>query len=112
MYFISSAESEIFRMALFSIKLNFIIMKTDELYELAEKFTEKNDCNFYANGIKVPIKFFGHDVDVESIWFDDEGFGTYFLLCHCEEFDNADIAIESLSEENKQILVDIFKAHI
>ncbi len=99
-------------MALFSIKLNFIIMKTDELYDLAEKFTEKNDRNFYANNIKVPIKFFGHDVDVESIWYSDEGYGTYYLLCHCEEFDNADIAIESLSEENKQILVDIFKAHI
>ena len=87
-------------------------MKTDELYDLAERFTEKNDRNFYANGIKVPIKFFGHNVDVESIWFSDEGFGTYYLLCHCEEFDNADIAIESLSEGNKQILVDIFKAHI
>lgn len=87
-------------------------MEVMTLYALAEKFIKKNDCNFYANDIKVPIKFWGHDIDVETIWYDEEGFGTYFLLCHCEEFDNADIPIESLSDENQKILSDIFKANI
>lgn len=87
-------------------------MEIKELYDLAKKFTEKNDRNFYSNDIKVPIKFFGHDIDVESIWYDEKGQGTYYLNCHCEEFDDADFPIESLSEENQQILAEVFKAHI
>lgn len=82
----------------------------EDIQELAMDFMHRNDCNFFASNIKVPLKIFGHDIEVESIWYSDKDDAIY-LHCNCEEF-SGDLDIDYLSDENQQMLIDIFKAHI
>lgn len=82
----------------------------EDIQELAMDFMHRNDCNFISNGIEVPLKIFGHDIEVESIWYSHEEDKIY-LHCNCEEF-SGDLDIDNLSDENQQMLIDVFKAHI
>ena len=78
-----------------------------DITEKALQFIKNNDCNFYASDIKCPIKIFGHAIDVESIWHSKKEKKIY-IHCGCEEFEG-DLDIESLSDENQKLLLDVFE---
>ena len=80
------------------------------LQELAMDFMHRNECNFYASDIKVPITIYGDPVDVESIWYSSEEDKIY-LHCNCTQF-SGDIDIDSLSEKNQNILRKVFEENI
>ena len=82
----------------------------NKLEELAIDFMHKNDCNFIASDIEVPIKIFGHEIQVESIWYSDKEDKIY-LHCNCKEFEG-DLNIDNLSDENQRILVDVLEKYI
>lgn len=58
------------------------------------------ECNFYAAEHKLTLRVYNQDVDVESIWRGEDNDKVY-LHCGCKEFE-ADIDIESLSDENQE----------
>ena len=80
------------------------------LQELAMDFMHRNDCNFYANGIKFHLIINGSPVYPESIWYSDEEDKIY-LHVGCPEFEG-DLDIDSLSDSNQEILRKVFEANI
>lgn len=60
----------------------------------------ERERNFYAAGHKLTLRVCNQDVDVESIWRDEDNNKVY-LHCGCKEFE-AEIDIESLSDENQE----------
>lgn len=61
----------------------------------------ERECNFYAANRKLTLYVYNNQaVDVESIWKGEDN-GKVYLHCGCKEFE-ADIDIESLSDENQQ----------
>lgn len=64
----------------------------------------ERECNFYAAGHKLTLRVYNHAVDVESIWRGEDN--KVYLHCGCDEFE-ADIDIESLSDENQKRLSDV-----
>ena len=81
-----------------------------ELINVACDFIAKNDCNFFANGINVPLKLFGHDIEVESIWSNKKEHKIY-LHCNCEEF-SGDLDISYFSDDTQQMLIDVLKPYV
>lgn len=63
--------------------------------------------NFYAANRKLTLRVYNQDVDVESIWKGEDNDKVY-LHCGCKEFE-ADIDIESLSDENQQRVREVLQ---
>lgn len=72
------------------------------IQETAMDFMHRNEHNFYAIGLKVRLRIFDNEVDVESIWYSDKE-DKIFIHVGCFEFEG-DLNIDSLSSENKSIL--------
>lgn len=64
----------------------------------------ERECNFYAADHKLTLRVYNHAVDVESIWRGEDN--KIYLHCGCEEFE-ADIDIESLSDENQALVREV-----
>ena len=79
-----------------------------KLQDVAMDFLSQNDGNIYGENLKLSI--FGNPVEVESIWYSDKEDKIYLHVC-CKEFEG-DIDIESLSDENQQILEWFFCVNI
>jgi len=72
------------------------------IQETAMDFMHRNEQNFYAIDLKVRLRIFDNEVDVESIWYSDKE-DKIFIHVRCFEFEG-DLDIDSLSFENKSIL--------
>lgn len=80
------------------------------IQETAMDFMHRNDSNFYAIGLKIVLSIFGHNVDLESIWYSDKDDKIY-VHAGCKEFEG-DLDIDSLSEENQTILQNALESRI
>lgn len=80
------------------------------IQETAMDFMHRNEQNFYAINLKVRLRIFDNEVDVESIWYSDKEDKIFIHVC-CFEF-KGDLDIDSLSFENKSILQKAMKQKI
>ena len=77
--------------------------------ELALDYIDsERECNFYAANHNLTLRVYNQDVDVESIWRSED---KVYLHCGCKEFE-ADIDIESLSEENQKRVCEVLKGDV
>ena len=80
------------------------------IQETAMDFMHRNEQNFYAIDLKVSLRIFDNEVDVESIWYSDKE-DKIFIHVGCFEFEG-DLDIDSLSDENKTILQKAMESRI
>ena len=80
------------------------------IQKTAMDFMHRNDHNFYAIDLKVRLRIFENEVDVESIWYSDKEDKIYIHV-GCFEF-KGDLDIDSLSSENRKILQDAMNSRI
>lgn len=66
--------------------------------------------NLYSEDIKVTLDIFGHDVDVESVWFDQDERETYIHV-GCIEFEG-DLKVSSISDKNINTLYQTIKPYL
>ena len=78
-----------------------------KLQEVAMDFLSQNDSNVYGKDLGLSI--FGNPVEVESIWYSYKEDKIYIHVC-CKEFEG-DVDINSLSDENQQILEVFLRKH-
>ena len=65
----------------------------------------ERECNLYAANHKLTLYIGNQEVDVESIWKDED---KVYLHVGCKEFEG-DIDIESLSDKNQERLREVLK---
>ena len=82
----------------------------NEIKDKALDFIHRNDSNFYALNINFELSLFGNSFHPESIWYSKDEDKIY-LHGGCDEFEG-DLDIESLSNNNQNILIDILNSHL
>jgi len=69
-------------------------------------YMRHNEHNFVAADKNVTLTIFGNKVEAESIWYSDKEDKIY-LHVGCKEFEG-DLDIDSLSDDNQQVLYKVF----